>query len=183
MLHLTIRGTEMWDEEKERFIPSKEHKLCLEHSLVSLSKWESKWCKPFITSSQRMTNEEFIDYIRCMTITQNVDPIVYKCLTQENIDAVKEYMDAPMTATTISKKNIKTGGHSGESTTNEVIYYQMTALNIPKECEKWHLNRLLTLIQVCSIKQQDPKKMSRRDVLNQNRALNAARRKRHNSRG
>ena len=181
MFHLTINIPEKWDEGKEQFIPGKECTLCLEHSLVSLSKWESKWCKPFITQREK-TTEEFIDYIRCMTITQNVNPEVYNYITNDDISKVRAYMDAPMTATTFPDGK-KTGGSSGEGTTNETIYCQMIMLNIPREYEKWHLNRLLTLIRVCSIKGQKPNKMSQRDIMSQNRALNAARRKQHNTRG
>lgn len=100
MLELTIPRTDLWDERNQRFIPVKEQKLRLEHSLVSLSKWESKWCKVFLSKEQK-TYEETIDYIRCMTLTQNVDPLVYRCITNSHIDAVNAYIEAPMTASTV----------------------------------------------------------------------------------
>ena len=179
MLQLTIPATNLWDERKEIFIDIKETTLQLEHSLVSLSKWESKWQKPFITKEPK-TIEETIDYIRCMTITQNVDQNAYYALTRENIEAVNKYIEAPMTATTFSKEiNSKP---NRERLTAEVIYYYMIALGIPFECQKWHLNRLLTLIKVCNIKNQPPKKMSQAEVMRNNAALNAARRKQFNTR-
>ena len=187
MLKLTIPArpatpdSEYYDEEKQEFftIPGspavKECTLQLEHSLVSLSKWESKWCKPFL-SSKNLTEEETIDYIRCMTITQNVPPEVYDGITDENIKAVSDYIAAPMTATTFSE----TGGPKGgrEIVTAEIIYYWMVALTIPPEYQKWHLNRLLTLIRVCNIKNEPPKKMGKQATANRHRAINAARRKR-----
>lgn len=173
-------GPELWDEEKQEFVEPKYQTLNLEHSLVSLSKWESKWNKSFL-SKQEKTHEETIDYIKCMTLTQNVDPNVYSCLTRENIDKINEYIHAPMTATYFSDNN---GGKSSrEVTTSELIYYWMISFNIPFECQKWHLNRLLTLIRVCSIKNQPPKKMSKQEIMSQQAALNAARRKQLNTKG
>ena len=180
MLQLTIPALEEWDEEAQEFIRFKEHTLQLEHSLVSMSKWESKWCKAFLSNNDK-TFDETIDYIKCMTITQNVNPRVYNYLTQENVKAINDYIAAPMTATHISETRDK--NFSRETVTSELIYYWMIALNIPFECQKWHLNRLLTLIRVCNIKNQPPKKMSKNDIMNRNRSLNAARRARLNSKG
>ena len=139
MLQITIQVSEMWDESKLEFVTPKETKLQLEHSLVSISKWESKWGKAFL-GNQKKTLEETIDYIKCMTLTQNVDPKVYSRLTREHIRAIKEYIDAPMTATRISDHG-KTA-NNGETITSELIYYWMTALNIPFECQKWHLKSI-----------------------------------------
>lgn len=180
MLKVTVPSTEQYDEATNEFTTSKEQILHLEHSLVSLSKWESKWHKPFL-SNKDMTVEESIDYIRCMTLTQNVDPKVYNFITQEIIDEVKAYIDNPMTATTFAKDDKKVT--SREIITSEIIYYYMIALNIPLDCQKWHLNRLFTLINVCNIKNSPPKKMSRRDAMAQQRALNAARRNKLNTKG
>ena len=180
MLQITIPGIELWDESREIFTQTKEQTLQLEHSLVSLSKWESKWGKAFL-SKQEKTYEETIDYIKCMTITQNVDPNVYNQLSKSIIDKITEYIEAPMTATYFSKE--QSSGNSREQVTSELIYYWMIALNIPFECQKWHLNRLLTLIRVCNIKNQPPKKMSKRAIMSRNTALNAARRKQLNTRG
>lgn len=180
MLQITIPAVELWDERKQEFVITKEQTLQLEHSLVSISKWESKWCKPFLTKQEK-TFEETLDYIKCMTLTQNVDPEVYNYLTNENIKEINEYIGAPMTATYFSDE--KTSKTSREQVTAELIYYWMIAFNIPFECQKWHLNRLLTLIKVCSIKNQPPKKRSRKEIMRRNAALNAARRKQLNTKG
>ena len=180
MLKITIPAFEGWDEERQEFVDFKEQKLQLEHSLVSLSKWESKWCKPFLTNDAK-TSEETIDYIRCMTLTQNVDPDIYMRLTNENIKQINDYISAPMTATWFSDDS--KGSRSREQITSELIYYWMIALTIPFECQKWHLNRLLTLIKVCNVKNAPPKKLSQNEIMSRNRALNEARRKALKSKG
>lgn len=179
MLQITIPQTELFNEEIQEFISIKEQTLCLEHSLVSLSKWESKWKKAFLGLEEK-TMDELVDYIRCMTITQNVNPICYLGLTRENLSDVKNYIDDSMTATTFKDRK---GPKSREIITAEIIYYWMIELGIPFECQKWHLNRLLTLINVCSIKNTPAKKMSRRDALAQQSQLNAARRAKFKSKG
>lgn len=171
---------EQWDEQWQEFIPARTQTLQLEHSLVSLSKWESKWCKSFLSNPHK-TAEETIDYIKCMTITQNIKPEVYEHLTNENIAQINSYIEAPMTATYFNED--KSGKSNRESITSELIYYWMIALNIPFECQKWHLNRLLTLIRVCNIKNAPPKKMSRGEIMSRNAALNAARKKQMNTKG
>lgn len=174
-------GPEGWDESKEEFVKADTVTLQLEHSLVSLSKWESIWRKPFLLN-KNLTNEESLDYIRCMTITKNVDPFVYLRLTQENIDTVIAYINNPMTATTFSHES--KGKINNEIITAELIYYWMIAYNIPFDpCQKWHLNRLLTLIRVCGIKNTPPKKRSKGEIMQRNAALNAARRAKYNSKG
>ena len=180
MLLLTIPATEQWDEIKQEFVYTKEQTLRLEHSLVSLSKWESTWCRPFLSKTP-MNEEETIDYIRCMTLTQNVDPNVYRCLTDKHIQLVRQYIEAPMTATTITEDPSNRGRR--EIVTAELIYYWMIALGIPPEYQKWHLNRLIMLIRVCNAKNAPSKKMSKRDVMSRNRALNEARKKRLNTKG
>ena len=181
MLQIAVPiGEEMWDSGKEEFILPPTKTLQLEHSLVSLSAWESKWCKPFLTKDKK-TPEEFLDYVKCMTLTPNVDPGLYDKITQENVNEINKYIDAPMTATRITKTGH--GGGNGEIVTSEVIYYWMVTLGIPSEYQTWHLNRLMTLIQVCNVKNQPAKKMSQRDIASRYAALNAARRQRLNSRG
>lgn len=180
MLHLTIPAIDMWDEANEEFITTKEQSLCLEHSLVSLSKWESKWNKSFLHTKE-FTGEQFIDYVKCMTITQNVPDDTYLHLSNENVNRIREYINAPMTATTFSKT--PGGGRNSEIVTAELIYYWMIMHNIPFKCEKWHLNRLMTLIQVCNVKSSKPKKMSRKQLMNRNAQLNAARREQFNTTG
>ena len=180
MLQLTIPATELWDESNEMFLYTEEQTLELEHSLVSLSKWEAKWHKPFLTKEDK-TIDETIDYIKCMTLTKNVDETVYRLLNNEHLKKINEYIEDPMSATTI--KELQRGKRNGEQVTSELIYYWMTALNIPVEYERWHLNRLFTMIRVCNIKNQPPKKMGKRAVMNQNRALNEARRQQYNTKG
>ena len=180
MLKITIPAGEQWDEQKQEFVNTKEQTLCLEHSLVSLSKWESEWNKAFLSQKSK-TFEETLDYVKCMTITQNVNSDVYSNLSSENFRQINDYINAPMTATCFLNDN--RGGVNRETVTSELIYYWMIALSIPFECQKWHLNRLLTLIRVCNIKNTPPKKMSRSEIMSRNAALNAARRQKLNSRG
>lgn len=181
MLRLTIQlSPEGWDEKKEEFVEAKTQVLQLEHSLVSLSKWEAKWCKPFLSNTSK-TDEEILDYIKYMTVTPNVDPDVYLHFTTEHFKEIDRYINAPMTATTFSED--KNGKRSREIITSELIYYWMVALNIPFECQKWHLNRLLTLVRVCNVKNAPPKKRSKRDTARNYAQLNAARRQQLNSKG
>ena len=180
MLRITVPAKELWDYTSSEFISVKEQTLQLEHSLVSLSKWESKWHKPFYSKEDK-TYEETLDYIKCMTITQNVKPVVYRCLTQHNIQQINEYIENPMTATTFSKQEKRT--INGEQITAELIYYWMIALQIPVEFQKWHLNRLITLIRVCNVKNQPPKKMGKQELASNYAKLNAARRQKYNSKG
>ena len=179
MLNINIPARELFNEVKQEFIQTREYSLQLEHSLVSISKWESKWNKPFLGKGDK-TIEETIDYIKCMTITQTVPDIVYSSLTDDNINTINKYINLPMTATTFSSFN---NVPNREIITSEIIYYWMISLNIPMECQKWHLNRLLTLIRVCNIKNTPAKKMNKRDIMSRNAALNAARRKKYNSKG
>lgn len=154
--------------------------LKLEHSLVAISKWESKWNKAFLGKREK-TREETLDYIRCMTLNEYVDPIVYSELTNADLYKVKEYLEAKMTASCLPERD---KGESGDTVTSELIYYWMVALQIPFECQYWHLNRLLTLIQICNMKNNpDKRKMSREELLARNRALNAERRAKYHSRG
>lgn len=180
MLKVTIPARELFDG-KDRFIYIKEQTLQLEHSLVSLSKWESKWHKPFLSPKPK-TLEEYVDYVRCMTLTQNVDPNAYRALTPAVLKDVSDYINATMTATTISKDGMRRGPN--EVVTAEIIYYWMICYNIPFDpCQKWHLDRLLTLINVCGAKSQKPKKIPKAEQFARNRALNAARKQKWNTRG
>lgn len=176
---ITIPETELYDPVKDEFVYVKKQTLTLEHSLVSVSKWEAKWHKAFLTDKQK-TWEESLDYIRHMTITQNVDDNVYRAITPDIFREIFDYIEDPMTATVINDRN--TGGHINETPTSELIYYWMIALAIPMECQKWHLNRLLTLIKICSIKNTPSKKGGPIDISARHR-LNAARRSALHSRG
>lgn len=176
---IQIPGKSYWDPVKEEFVSSKPVTLQLKHSLLSISKWEAIHLKPFLTKEQR-TQEETLDYFRCMTLTQNVNPLVYYALTEENLNEISNYIECPMTATVINNMNKK---QNRKIVTAEVIYYWMTELNIPFSCEKWHFNRLMTLIQVCSLEKQPPKKMSKKQTYQSYAALNAARRAKLGSSG
>ena len=180
MLHITVPAREFYDESTEEFIEIKEQTLTMEHSLISISKWEAKWKKPYLSREEK-TREEVLDYLRCMTIGKEPDPSVYRALTKENIQDISDYINDSMTATTF--KDVGPKGNR-EIITSEIIYYWMIAQNIPTEYEKWHLNRLITLIKVCSIKNNpNQKKMSRSEIARQNHAINAARRKKYGTRG
>jgi len=179
MLKLIISDFEEYDNEKMEFINTKGQIITIEHSLVSISKWESKWRKPFL-SKEPKTIEQTLDYIRCMTITQNVSDKIYSIITNENIKTVSTYIEDPMTATWFTK--IK-GSASNEIITSEIIYYWMITYSIPFEYQKWHLNRLLALITVCNKKREKAKPMSNSEIMSKNTNLNNERRKRLNSEG
>lgn len=179
MLRLKFPEVELYNEETEEFFTIPPQILELEHSLSAVSKWESKWKKSFFDERNPKTNEEVIDYIRCMTLNE-VDDRVYDYLPPSAMNAIDDYMNDSMTATTFRQSN----GRPGRNIiTSEIIYYWMTAANIPFECDKWHLNRLLTLIQVCNIKNAPAKKMGKNELRQQNAALNAARRARLHTKG
>lgn len=180
MLPLKIDDIECFDERTERFVSIKGQTIQLEHSLVSISKWEAKWQKPFL-SREGHTREETIDYIRFMTITQNVNPNLYNFISDQQIMEVNRYIDSPMTATKFTKTEGK--GGIGKSVTSEEIYYYMVAYQIPWNAEKWHFNRLMTLIKICDEKNKPKKKMRKGEIAKRNRALNSARRARMNSSG
>lgn len=179
-LRIVVPETECFDDTTQEFHYISSQTLTLEHSLVSISKWESKWHKPFLSPKNEKTREEILDYVRCMTLTQNVKPEIYLCLTDDNIKAIDEYINNPMTATWFNNRDSKP---SREIITSEIIYYWMITLNIPVEFQKWHLNRLMTLIEVCVEKNKPPKKMSKAEATRRRKALNASRRKAMNSRG
>lgn len=181
MLRIIVPSKEQFDDEAEEFIYTKECPLQLEHSLVSLSKWEEKWHKSFLGTPQK-TSEETLDYIRCMTLTQNVDPEVYNRITPPIIEEIVAYINDPKTATCFYEQDNK-GKGSRETITAELIYYWIISLNIPVEFQKWHLNKLITLIKVCSIKNNPPKKLGRKELMNRNRSLNESRKKAMNTRG
>ena len=179
MLQIIVPEREFFDENTETFINIKSYKLNLEHSLLSISKWESKYHKPFFARTKKdvKTNEEMLYYIKCMTINTNIPDFVYLGLTTKNYKDIEEYINDPMTATTVKKQ----GGSSG-IVTSELIYYWMIACQVPFECEKWHINRLLMIIQVCN-SMNNPKNSKVRPDLLARKNLNAARRAKLHSKG
>lgn len=183
MLTITIPAIkeEWWDEKNEEFVyhtEGKDQVLKLEHSLISLYKWESKWCKSFLQSEK--TDEEMLDYIKCMTLNSNVSDDVYGRLTPQNILQINDYINAPMTATTFRKTNQKP---SRDIITSEIIYYWMISCRIPIEWEKRHLNQLMTLIRVFEAKDAPPQKHSQRELASQYAKINAANRKKYKTKG
>ena len=183
MLTIIIKSVELFDDSSKEFYNTEEVTLQLEHSLVSLSKWESKWEKPFLGNDEK-SSEETIDYVRCMTISGDVSPEVYGYLTNENIREISAYIDSKMSATWFNDKETnRVGSPKREVITAEIIYYWMISLTIPFECQHWHLNRLLTLIKVCNQKNAPEKKMGRQELLARNRALNEARKAQYNTNG
>lgn len=182
MLRIAIPSAEFYDEIHNKFINTKGQVITIEHSLVSISKWESKYHKPFITMTKiPKTYGETIDYIRCMTLTQNVDPNVYYGIGAGILQQVNEYMDDSMTASWFSPDN--TVRTSSEEITSELIYFWMIRYRIPFECQKWHINRLLTLIHMCHIKSTPPKKLSPTELARRNSIINEERKKRLNTTG
>ncbi len=179
-LTITVLPKDFYDPKINRFISVKEQKLVLEHSLLSISKWEMKWHKAYL-SREAKTDEENIDYIRCMCLTEPSDPNVFFALSSQNIKDIADYISNPMTATTFHNRDKRP---SREIITNELIYFWMSNFGIPFDpCQKWHLNRLMTLIEVASIKNQPSKKMSKKDILSRNAALNAQRRAKYGTKG
>lgn len=182
MLDIPISPKELWDERKSEFVTVPGVTLRMEHSLVSVSKWEAQFRKPFLEKNEK-TREESIEYMKFMTISPAVvDPRVYEYMNEAEQQKIKAYMEDSQTATWFSEDDEKKTGRK-KTTTSELIYYWMISLNIPIEFQKWHLNRLLTLIRVCNVENQPEKKMSKTDIMRRNRALNAKRRAQFNSKG
>ena len=200
MLEITIPKTEAFDENSNRFIHIPETKLRLEHSLLSVRRWEAKYHKPFLNreaiDSSKLTpveereyNEELIEYIRCMTMDKVPDPKVYYAIPASEMKKINEYIQSPMTAH-IEKRQPNRSGRRRETITAELIYYWMIQFGIPFECERWHLNQLLALIDVCSeeankqaSKNGYGKKMSRQEIYAQNEYINNLRRAKYHTKG
>lgn len=180
---IIISDQSIWDESVEKFVNIKGTTLYLEHSLISLSRWESKWHIPFLGQEEK-TKEQIEDYIRCMTLTQHVDQNLYHYISPTIMKEIFDYIEDPMTATWFSNLNETKAPVGGRRViTSELIYCWMVTLGIPVQFEKWHLNRLLTLIRVINAENAPAKKMSKKDVLARNQKLNAARRAKHKSKG
>lgn len=181
MLTLVLSGDEVFNEETSEFSTVGDFVLHLEHSLLSLSKWESKFEKPFL-GTETKSPEELLWYIRMMILNQEVPEDIWNRLSKRNIEEINAYIESKQTATTFGKLPETRRGRQ-EVITSELIYYWMVAFTIPFECESWHLNRLFSLIRICNIKQQKPTKMSRGEIARRNRELNAERRAKYNTSG
>lgn len=184
MLHLEIPECEFFDEATMQFHRIKPQTITMEHSLMSISKWESKWHKSFLSTKDK-TTEEILDYMNCMTLTQNIDPYLFYALPKSAIDKISAYIADPMTATVISTHTPEGAApkNKNQIITSELIYYKMIAYNVPQEYQKWHINRLLMLLQICDIKNEPPKKVGAKQNAMSRSALNASRRNRLGSRG
>lgn len=181
MLLIDIPETELFDETNDRFIKIKAQTLKLEHSLISISKWESRWNKPFLKKDKK-SPEEIRDYIRCMALTPLQDDNVILALSSNNIEQIINYIESPMTATTVNFLDEKKPKKK-EIMTSELIYYYMIQAQIPFECEKWHINRLFALLNVCAAKNSQNQKANTPTAAKSQAALNAARRSKLKSRG
>jgi len=181
VLKLTIPGPELFNEKTNEFIKNEAVVLELEHSLVSLSKWESFWEKPFLGNDKK-TPEQTLSYLQYMILSPEVSPEVFTRFTDEHIVQVNSYIEAKMTATWFREPPGRKS-RNAEVITAELVYYWMISLNIPFECQYWHLNRLLTLIKVCSQKNSAGEKMSKSDLAARNRSLNAERRAKLGTKG
>lgn len=184
-LPIVVPEREFYDDRTGRFITTKKAVLKFEHSLLSITAWESKWHTPYLSKEEK-TDEQSIDYLRCMCLTKDADPKLFYVIARDRVlmKQIVEYINNPMTATTIKRREKQT--QSREMITNELVYFWMTSFGIPFDpCEKWHFNRLMTLIEIASIKNSDPKKQktSRSQMARERSALNAQRRATHHTKG
>ena len=179
MIEITIPPREFYSDQTNEFYEFKGATLTMEHSLVSLQKWEARWNKPFL--STKLSYEESIDYFKCMTLNKNVDPYAYKSMTEQNIKALNDYIYRKMTPTVFT--NEQKSRLNDQFITAEDIYSWMFELQMPLECEKWHLNRLIDQIKVCMLDRQPKKKMSKKDTTAMYARINAERRKKFNTKG
>ena len=173
MLTIVVSGVESFDDSTQEFTTQGGTILELEHSLVALSKWESIYEKPFLDRESK-SSEEILGYVKCMIMTQKVPEEIFSQLSLENFDEIHDYIEAKQSATWFNDP--PNAPKSREVVTSELIYYWMTIFNIPFECDRWHLNRLFNLIRICNVKQNPPEKMSRAQIIQRNRTLNAQRR-------
>lgn len=184
MIQLEIEGSEFFNETKQEFYYTNPCVVMLEHSLLSVAKWESKWKKPFLSSRKDdvLTNAALYDYFRCMEVEPCIESMWPVSLSPSQYQKLLKYIDEEQTATKFySYKKDKT--LSRQTITSELIYYWMASLNIPFECERWHLSRLLTLIHIASVKGQTGKKMTQKETMQMYAELNEKRKRQYNTRG
>ena len=181
-LEIKVPAGKVWDEDAQRFfVIDKEQTIVLKHSLISISKWESIWHKPFLAKKPPKTGEEVVSYIKCMTINKNVNPYAYYSIPESEMVRIEKYMNDPKTARRPNSDNDKR--RSNETPTAEVIRGQMILLNIPSEYETWHINRLWALIRYMALVSTPPKKVSSVEHYKHYKELNAMRRKMLGSKG
>lgn len=183
---IKIPAQKIYDEDTATFYDVKETTIHLEHSLLAISKWEAKWKKPFLDAKTEKSIEEIMDYIRCMCIESedDVDPIIWKALSRQEVRRIENYISDKMTASTVTQREQKRASSKKQQViTSELLYYYMSELKIPFSCEMWHLGRLMMLIQIASVSQQPNKKMPKGANISQRKALNASRKKRLGTRG
>jgi hypothetical protein len=179
---LTIETvTTLWDEETETFVEHIVSSIDFEHSLASMSKWESKWEQAFLGRTEK-TAEQVYDYLSMMCLTPGVTREQILGLSQENFTQINEYIESQQTATKFAEQPNRRG--SGEQITSDLVYYWMVAFRIPWEAQYWHLNKLLALVRICNAKQSGKtQKVPRHDTAQRNRDLNAERRKKYGTSG
>ena len=182
MLTLIIEEDEFFDEANSSFVKMDKIVLELEHSLVSLSKWESRFCKPFLGNGEK-TREETIAYIECMVLSGNFSMDIYNRLKPSHLDQINEYISSEQSATTFVDLQGSKAGSRNMIITSELIYYWMVSYTVPFECENWHLNRLFALLRICNVKSGNQKKMSKNEIATRNRELNAQRKAQLNTTG
>lgn len=180
MIQVTIPGGELFDSKTNEFVNFKTTTVSLEHSLISISKWEAKWKKPFFKNEERSL-DEIVDYIACMSLNPNIDHRIFHKISSAEVRRVSDYISDPMTATTFNE--LEDFKNNKQIVTSELIYYWMIAYNIPFECQKWHINRLLTLIRICGIKNAPPKKTSKAEMMRKRAQINAERRSKLHTKG
>lgn len=183
MLKISVSGKEWFDDNRQIFVSSKPYVLHLEHSLLSIAKWEAKWKIPFPYDNTKLTDEQYLDYIRCMTINPPQDPLVYANISVKSLNEIRDYIGDKRTATKIYRKKKPDPRAPKDRITAELIYYWMISYNIPFECQKWHLSQLMALIDVCSFKSEKPDKTPKNQLMRERSAMNMARRAKHHSKG
>lgn len=182
MLQITVPKTEIFNENTNQFLWIPETTIQMEHSLVSLSKWEEKHHKAYLDPKLQHSATEILDYFKCMTITKNVKDSVFLALSQRNIEEISSYINDPMTATTFNEM-ATTKKHSSKFITSEYLYFCMFSLGVPIECEKWHINRLMTLLKIFEEENKPQKKRSEAETLNYYAKLNAERKRKWHTKG
>lgn len=181
-------GDELFDEETNTFLHPVGKKLHLEHSLLSISKWEAEWEIPFLNTDK--TSEQSLSYIKCCVLDDDFDELLLNTLSDKNILDFNAYLSKGMTAkkiidlrSSLSQKRKSRRPASQKALTSEDIYYSMIQFHVWKECEEWPLQRLLSLLQLCSLKSNSTGEMSKSDQAKFYREENARRKAKYHTNG